>query len=507
MTVTGCTPRHLMKKAATGAFPADASAPAVMIATAMISATASAPGSMNGPWDYRRNETNETGTPSLPMDIMFIDTDIARGGYQGRWGDIGIEMQMSYNYVDHLMDNYSLRQASMMRRFTRTDVEAFGYKFRTFLDAFGGEFSLGADGNLATHNALINDPDNPMFFVNNFRDVNRDRIGAFAEWSGPLTDRLGAEFGLRYTRVNMNAGRVDGTPAQMMMGPQILRDRFNAADRNQHDNNVDWVVKLRYAVTDDLSVELGGARKTRSPSYQERYLWLPLQSTGGLADGRLYVGNINLKPEVAHQAELGLDWNTDRFYISPRAFYHHVDDYIQGIAATDPTVRMVAAANGELNPLEFSNVKARLYGADVEWGYYLSHAWHLHGILSYVRGERRDINDDLYRISPLRGSIALSYEQAHWSVTAEGIFFTRQNRVSATNLETKSSGYELLNLYGRYNLPGTGLSLIAGIENVLNTKYQPHLNGINRVADSDVMVGERVPGDGISGYIRASFEW
>ena len=28
--------------------------------------------------EYVRNDTNESGTPALPMDIMFIDADIVR---------------------------------------------------------------------------------------------------------------------------------------------------------------------------------------------------------------------------------------------------------------------------------------------------------------------------------------------------------------------------------------------------------------------------------------------
>lgn len=459
--------------------------------------------------DYRRNDTNETGTPSLPMDIMLVDSDLFRTSYRGNWQDIGIEAGFNYNYVDHVMNNFTLRPAMPgMRRFTSTDVYAYGYQVKAFKDIAGGLFTFGADGDLAKHNALINDPDNPVFFVENFNDAQRDRFGTFLEWSGPLADRLGAEVGVRYTRVNMNSGTVDGTPAQLMMGPGILRDRFNAADRSQSDNNFDWMARLRYALTDYVTVELGGARKTRSPSYQERYLWLPLESTGGMADGRRYVGDVNLDPEVAHQVELGIEYvDPRRFYFSPRVFYHHVDDYIQGTPVVDPVTRMVAAANGDLNPLQFSNVEAKLYGADVEWGWYLSRTWHLYGTVSYVRGKRRDIDDNLYRIAPLNGTVALSYEKELWSLTAESMFYASQDQVSATNLETKSPGYGLLNLYGSYKLRNTGLSYLAGIENVLDKEYQPHLNGLNRVTGSDVLVGERVPGDGISGFVRASFEW
>ncbi len=72
----------------------------------------------------------------------------------------------------------------------------------------------------------------------------------------------------------------------MMPPAMMLRDSFNNAQRNQDDDNVDLVARAWYAASDNSSWYLGLARKNRSPSYQERYLWLPLEATGGLADGR-----------------------------------------------------------------------------------------------------------------------------------------------------------------------------------------------------------------------------
>lgn len=458
--------------------------------------------------DYRRNETGKSGTPALPMDIVFADANLVRGGYQGRLGGFDVEARLYYNDVEHRMSNFEVRPMPnpAMQHFAYDEADALGYRLAVSTGFAGGTLKLGADGHRYSNDGTIRWV-NTGAFLKSFNDVRRDLYSGYAEWDRALTEALGLHLGLRYTRVEMEAGTVDATRAQMMAGPRMLRDRFNAGDRSPSDDNVDGVAKLRYAIQDNLAVEVGFARKTRSPSYQERFIWIPLQATGGLADGRLYMGDVNLDPEVAYQWELGLDWQMDRFFLAPRVFYHQVDDYIQGTPATDPLVLAVAAGQGVTNPLQFSNVDARLYGSDLEWGLHLSRAWHLHGTVSYVRGERRDIDDDLYRISPLNGRAALSYEQEHWSLTGEGVFFASQSKVSRTNGEQRSAGYGLLNLYGSYRLPGTGLSLLAGVENVLDKKYLPHLNGLNRAMGSDVAVGERLPGDGISGFLRASLEW
>ena len=246
--------------------------------------------------------------------------------------------------------------------------------------------------------------------------------------------------------------------------------------------------------------------KTRSPSYQERYLWLPLQATNGLADGNNYVGDINLDAEKAYEVGLGLNWATGRFYLEPRAFYRYVDDYIQGVPATDPVVIAVSTAGGDPTPLQFANVDAKLYGADAAWGATLNNNWRLDGIVSYVRGKRDDINDNLYRIAPLNGRATLTYRRSAWWTALEGVAYAKQDEVSETNNEQKTDAYQLLNLRGGMDI-GRGLSLAAGVENILDSTARDHLAGINRVTDSDVAVGERLPSPGRSFFASLQYRY
>ena len=174
--------------------------------------------------------------------------------------------------------------------------------------------------------------------------------------------RWNVELGLRWTHVAMDADQVDALMARMRPPLRGLRDDFNASDRSQDDDLIDFVAVVSYSLSDTMGIEAGIARKNRAPSHQERYLWLPLESTAGLADGNLYIGDVNLDSETAWQFELGFGWHTDIVDFTPRIFYHHVDDYIQGVAATDPRVIMIATMNGDATPLRFANVDARLWG-------------------------------------------------------------------------------------------------------------------------------------------------
>ena len=473
--------------------------------------------------EYVRNDTNESGTPALPMDIIFIDADIARGTYKSRWNQIDIESKVYWSQIDHKMSNFELRLPPLTgggagpgtrQRFSLTESEDVGYGIEAKLAFAGGKLKLGTDGHLANHDADIFNPMSATFLVENYNDIKRDVFGVFGEWQRELAAAWDIELGLRYTRVNMDAESVSATgmAGMMAINSNALATAFNNADLSQEDDNIDVVLKLNHALRKDTNIEVGFARKMRSPTYQERYLWLPLQSTGGLADGNNYIGDINLDPEVSYQFELGLDWRNKSAYFAPRAFYHHVDDYIEGIGATNTTAiafhTMATGMTGSsAKLLQFANVDARLYGIDADFGYHLNDYWHVDGAVSYVKGERRDNGDNLYRISPANARLGLTHQRKNWSTTVETSAYLEKDDVSGVTNELETAGYALLNIYGNYSIPDSGFTLVAGIDNLFDKNYAPHLGGVNRVRSVDVPVGVRIPGPGINGYINLVYKW
>ncbi|MDH3832003.1 MAG: TonB-dependent receptor, partial [Gammaproteobacteria bacterium] len=395
----------------------------------------------------------------------------------------------------------------MMTRLNEASSNGYGYRVDVSFPLASGNLMLGSDGNFDSHDATVIDPvNNPAFEVQAFNNVNRNAFGFFTEWNGSVAENTSMQLGARYNRVEGSSGDVSHFMAMMNPAINTLQTRFNTADKDNNQDNFDLVAKLNHALTPAVNLLAEAGMKSRAPSYQELYLWVPLQATNGLADGHNYVGDLDLDSETAYEVGLGVDWQTRRFYATPRVFYRYVDDYIQGTPATDPTVIMVSTANGDANPLQWTNVDAKLYGVDMDWGAGIVGNWRLDGIVSYVRGERDDINDDLYRIAPLNGSAMLSYRESRWWAGVEGVGYAKQNKVSDTNDESKSDSYGLMNLLGGIDVQ-RNLSISLGIENVLDKNYQPHLSGINRVADSDVAVGEHVPGPGRNYFATLEFKY
>ena len=456
--------------------------------------------------DYHRDDTDNSGTPALPMDIVYADGAVLTAGYRAPLGN-GTTMEARVDYQDsnHAMDNFSLRtpptMGSPMLRRSDTDVISTGFQLKFATPLWRGFHQFGLEGDAATHNANITNPANASFLVRNFNDAERNLLSLFSEWQGDITEAWNLKMGGRVTRVETDADRVASSMSMMNPNLMTLQNRFNSADRSQTDYNGDLAVELRHALNQTTDLIVGFGHKNRAPSYQERYLWLPLEATGGLADGNVYVGDIGLDPESANQLEIGFDWNAANSYLNPRIFYHRIDDYIQGTPATDAAVLAVNST-----ALQFSNVDAEMFGFDLGWGVAFNSQWRVDGVVSYTRGKRRDIGDELFRIAPLNSSLSVTHTHQNWEISLEEVAYSAQNKVSTTNREQKSAGYMLTNLRLNYQ-PKDTLTFGFGVENLFDKQYQSHLGGTNRVIGSDLAVGEKIFGPGVNVYANVSLEW
>jgi iron complex outermembrane receptor protein len=467
---------------------------------------------------YHYTETNDSGTPALPMDIEYIkshrvslDGNFTLGDWQADW-------LIGYMDADHGMTNFLMREntnvALPLSKYRRNNATATTTDFTFAINqAFDfGELTFGLDGYLAAHDSIITNPNNAMFEVVNFNNVEDNRYGFYGEWKNKF-DQTNVQFGVRVKRAEANAGEVNTSMAMMMnnMGTlsKDLKNDFNNADRKVSDNNVDLALSTQTQLTEPLSLYVGLGLKNRAPSYQERYLWTPMESTGGLADGHTYIGDINLKSETAYQADLGLTYQTKSLMIAPHIFYQNIDNYIQGtpLGMADMSAKMAAKMmSNDDSPLKFSNVDAKLYGADVNWFYHLTDQWQLSGIASYVKGERRDIDDNLYRIAPLNGQVSITYADESIITNVTLIAVAAQNDVSLTNTEQKTSGYGTVNIDVEYFV-NNDFTLRVGVDNLLDREYQNHLGGYNRVKGTDIPVMTRLPSEGVSAWVDMTYSF
>ena len=138
------------------------------------------------------------------------------------------------------------------------------------------------------------------------------------------------------------------------------------------DNNLDLSALARYTPDAGKTFEAGFARKTRSPNLYERYTWstnntMAMNMINWTGDANGYVGNLNLKPEVANTLSATADWHDaahQQWGLQVTPYYTYVQDYIDAVSCAAVGKTCPARTDGFVN-LSFANQTARLYGVDV----------------------------------------------------------------------------------------------------------------------------------------------
>jgi len=442
--------------------------------------------------DLGRQEARNVGTPALPMDMVKDDANKYALGYAGNFSFGSVEAKAYRHEIDHLMDNYTLRGLAS-GKFAPATSNDTGYQANVTLLQGINTYRLGAEYLINDFNSYSQNSTGAPATQDTIRNGSRDRFGVYGEWESKLGSQWKTLVGLRSDTVKTDASSIVNQGA----GTTADRNAFNNSNRSFTDSNWDFTAQAKYAADAASGYEIAFARKTRSPNLMERYLWTPANASAGMADGKTYIGNLSLKPEVSHQVSVGADWHGAGWQVKPSLFYNKVNDYIQGVAG-------LYAANAAV--LKYTNIDAELYGVDGSWKYAVTSNLGLSGIVSYVRGKRTDVSDNLYRLAPLRASINADYATGQWNHRAEWQLAARQDKVSANNSEAATGGYGLFNLRTSYRFDKKA-TLNAGIENLFDKYYADHLGGVNRVSGSVVAVGEHLPGAGRFGYVSADYRW
>lgn len=341
----------------------------------------------------------------------------------------------------------------------------------------------------------------------------RNRAGLYGEWEREWSVDWLTQVGLRLEQVHSNAGPVQGYNAQSIWAGDAAS--FNAVDRARADTNWDFTALARYTPDLGHTYEVGFARKAHSPNLYQRYVWstqpMATLMNNFAGDGNGYIGNLTLRPEVAHTVSGSADWHSSdevEWGLKTTAYLTQVQDYIDvqrcnfgqcgGVANT-------ATTNGFVN-VQYVNQSARLYGLDLSGYLQLFHSSEygtltVKGLLNYVVGHNETTGDNLYNIMPLNLKASLIHQINRWTHTAEVLLVADKSRVSSVRNEVPTAGYGLLNLRSSYEWQNNRLDF--GIENVLDRAYTLPLGGAY-VGQGASMTSGAIPwGVGVPGMGRS----
>ncbi|MBT3067746.1 TonB-dependent receptor [Rhodoferax sp. U11-2br] len=361
----------------------------------------------------------------------------------------------------------------------------------------------------------------------NIRDGQRDRTALFAELESKLDAQWLTLLGLRYERVTTNTGNVQGYNT-VMAGYAASAAAFNAREHRRTDHNWDLTALARYTQSERSDVEFGFSRKTRSPNLYERYSWsqnsMALEMNNFVGDGNGYLGNLDLKPEVAHTLSATLDVHApDRAWgFKATPYFTQVSNYIDAVRCAGSGTMMNALCSGAGNAtavgkfvnLQYANQPARLYGVDLSGHMPLANnAWGqfgFKGLLNYTHGTNRDTGDALYNVMPLNAKLALTQKLAGWDNSLELVMVQAKDSVSSVRNEVKTPGYSLVNLRASHSWKTVRLDF--GVENLLDKFYSLPTGGAytgqgSTMSINGIPYGIAVPGAGRSVYVGLNLKF
>jgi len=348
----------------------------------------------------------------------------------------------------------------------------------------------------------------------NIRDGQRDRQDLFAEWDARWSTQWLSQIGVRGSRLTLDTGKVQGYNTMTgMMGygdpanPGSIPGAFNALDHQKTDANWDLSALARYTPDAQTRFEAGYSRKTRSPNLYERYTWstnnnMVMNMINWVGDANGYVGNINLRPEVAHTLSATADWHAadrQQWGAQATAYSTYVEDYIDAVSCAS-VGKVCPARTDKFVNLSFANQGARLYGLDLSGYATVAQTaaygdFTVTGLLSLVKGKNANTDDTLYNTMPLNAKLALVQRLGGWNNTLELQWVDAKSDVSRVRNEVRTEAYSLLNLRSSYEWKQARFDI--SLDNALDTAYTPPLGGVY-VGQRGSVWGIPVPGAGRS---------
>jgi len=228
------------------------------------------------------------------------------------------------------------------------------------------------------------------------------------------------------------------------------------------------------------------ARAQRSGSLTERFInYFPVGQ-----DPFEMLGNPQLAPEVNYQADLTFEWHlAEKSIINVDVFAAYLQDYISSVIDTTLTPRLPMSPGVR----QFINIdEAFKTGFEVSWDQVLfAGLSHRMGI-AYTYGQDLERDEPLPEIAPLdvRYAIYGSYLKDRLRPEVVFRYVAEQSRASAEFGETVTPSFSLLDVKIGYQIT-SGLSINAGVNNLLDENYFEHLNRSVRGANAPIFAPGR----------------
>lgn len=411
-----------------------------------------------------------------------------------------VEAQVYYNYVDHVMDNYSLRtQTAMTKMVSNPDRETMGVRSVFGLamgDTTRAKVGVDYQSNKHTLRSTMNQTTTPYELMARTEDANFRNYGVFGEATYDVSDSGRVVGGLR-----VDSWHAEDKRAAMLMARDANNVAYTVANPTSGQSrdkllNSGFVRLERDVTAMPATVYAGIGHSERFPDYWE------LISAN--KESLTTTSAFNTNPEKTTQLDAGLHYSEGAVSGSVSAFYSKVKDFIliqSGVVKTTPTRTITVTRN----------VDATTYGAEAGMAWQLAESWKVDGSLAYVHGNNDTDGTALGQIPPLEARLGLNYDDKVWSfgallrgVAAQNRVAVKQGNIAGQDIGA-SSGFSVFSVNGGWHA-NKAVQVSAGVDNVFNKTYAEHISRSGAMVSGYTQT-TRVNEPGRNAWVKANFDF
>lgn len=392
-----------------------------------------------------------------------LRTEFAPGGAVLK----SVETLAYYNYVDHVMDNYSERDFTptmMMPNPTASnpDRRTTGARVALTLAApLVMSMTLGMDHQQNRHRnrSTMNQTTMPYENMARVTDARFENTGIFGEATLPVASTSRVVAGVRVDRWQATDERATVPMGMMGSTPNptegLTRNRTLAGGFARFEHEL---------ATRDTTLYAGIGHVERFPDYWE-LIGMGRQGTDS-------VSAFETRPERTTQLDIGAVHKAGAMELSLSAFANRIDDYIL-IQSDFPKGMSTADVS--------RNIDARTIGAEADAAWSVNDQLRLTGTLAWTRGHNITDGGPLAQMPPLEARLGAEYALGNWHAGVLVRHAAKQDRVAVNQGNVvgqdigASPSFTVVSLNAAVQLP-RGVSVSAGIDNLLDRNYAEHLS-------------------------------
>ena len=378
-----------------------------------------------------------------------------------------VEAQVYHNYVDHVMDNYSLRPLTGMKMVSNPDRDTVGGRAVFGLamsDTTLAKVGVDYQSNKHTLRSTMNQDTTPYQNMARAEDANFRNYGLLGEVTHVMGEDSRVIGGLRMDKWHAEDRRAATLSARD--ANNVMYMVTNPTSGQSRDKTLSGGFARYERDYDAYTSYVGLGHTQRFPDYWE----LISANKESLTTNSAF----NTNPEKTTQFDIGTIYKAGQWSASVSGFYSKVNDFIliqSGVVKAAPARTITVTRN----------INATTWGAEAGLAYQLAESWKLDGSLAYVRGSNDTDGTALAQISPLEGRIGATYDNSVWSVggllrmvAAQEQIAVNQGNIVGQDIG-RTSGFSVLSLNAAYRV-GKGMLVSAGVDNLGNRVYAEHLS-------------------------------